>query len=1788
VINILWSDKFWRFSAAVLLGWTSSFATSISPSFAQSNIAPDETLGTRESSQVTPNFNSTPNEVITGGAQRQQNLFHSFREFNVSENRGAYFLVPNANIQNILVRVTGSNRSDIFGVLGTRQAGNFASSNANLFLMNPNGIVFGENARLDLGGSFVGTTANAIQFGEQGFYSASGGQPADVLTINPSAFLFNQIARGNITNRSVAPAGQNLSGENITGLRVADGKSLLLLGGNVNIEGGGLRAYNGRIELAGLAQEGIVALNIAGDSLSFNVPDGIPRGDLSITNGAEVNVRGSGGGDIVFIARDVNISGVSIVRAGIDKGFGTPETKGGNIQINATGRVNLTDNATRITNVVDERAFGKAGDINIKTGTLSVTDDAYVVGSSFGQGDAGNIFISASDAVSISNNGFIGSTVQTGSVGNGGNINITANSLSIKDGGTLDVSTFGNGNAGNIFLKVSDGISFVDAIVDSNVETGAVGNGGNINIEAGSVSLLEGTQIQTIVRRARNNLPGGKGNGGNINVDVRGAINIAGVKNEIPSAFVSRVGEGANGNAGNITIKANSFSLTDSSQLDASTFGSGNAGNIFLKVNDAISLFGGIVASNVEAGAVGNGGNINIEAGSLSLLEGIQIQTVVSRARNNLASGGKGNGGNINVDVRDAVNVAGIKNEIPSGFRSSVGTGANGNGGNITIKSNSFSLTDSSELDASTFGKGNAGNVLIQASDNVSLVGTAIRSNVEVGAVGNGGDINIQADSLSLTNSARILAAINASGDSTSPSKINGGNINIDVKGKVTFANPLPEILNGISTQVATGVTGNGGNVTINAGSLEVTDGSEIQASTFGNGNSGTITINARDTINFDGSRGDNETPSRIINAVQPGAEGNAGGLRITTGFLSLNNGAAFSSSNSGKGNPGSIFINARDTISIDNNSNINNSVFQEGEGRAGDIQVTAGSLFLTNGSRLSNNVSGKAEGGNITIEARDTVKLDGNFGINGITRAISGISSDLLGGIGKAGNIQVNTGSLFVLNGAQLSSSTNGQGDAGNITINARDIVSFEGFGGKSDFSSTATSTVVGDGTGNAGNISINARALFLKNGGQVNASSFANGGGGNIFINTTDTISIDSSDKQTAILTFISGNTGKGGNIQLTTGSLFLTNGGLITTSGEGNLGNITINARDAIKLDGVDKTISGWISTELLAGKPGKAGDIRVTTGSLSLTNGAQIRALTTGQGNGGDITIEARDTVTINGIASNGNVRSGGISNVVSPGAIGKGGNLRLSARRLSLNNNAFILTSTLGQGDAGDIFLNVSEDVSLSNSSFIDSSVLPAGLGQGGNLDIETRNLTLTNGSQIRALVSRSALLENRLLPAGRGKGGRIRINASDSVNLSGIGSTGFSSAIATLTERGASGDAGDISLTTRNFRATDGAGLSAATFNESKGGDITINADIFELFNGTQVLTNTRSGGNAGTIRLNVKDRITITGSDPNFNQRLALVREELNKPDSTDQLTDVVTNEGPSSGLFANTAPGSTGNSGSIIIDPRQITVKDGGRISVNSEGSGTTGNIFIQGDNLSLENDGAITARAASRNGGDINLNLANLLVLRGNSEISTTAGTAGAGGDGGNININSKFVVAVPKENSDITANAFEGNGGRVQINTQGIFGIEFRPQETEASDITASSRFGISGVANINSPDNSFIPNNLTELNKDVINTNDIIANSCIARDRKSGTFFIKGSGGLPARPGDTPLAAYPTGQVSNLPETQQSDKSPPSSNRPWKIGDPIVEPQGMYQLPDGQIIMSNECPNLKPE
>ncbi|MDJ0594894.1 MAG: S-layer family protein, partial [Pleurocapsa sp. MO_226.B13] len=203
----------------------------------------------------------------------------------------------------------------------------------------------------------------------------------------------------------------------------------------------------------------------------------------------------------------------------------------------------------------------------------------------------------------------------------------------------------------------------------------------------------------------------------------------------------------------------------------------------------------------------------------------------------------------------------------------------------------------------------------------------------------------------------------------------------------------------------------------------------------------------------------------------------------------------------------------------------------------------------------------------------------------------------------------------------------------------------------------------------------------------------------------------------------------------------------------------------------------------------------------------------------------------------------------------------------------------------------------------------------------------------------------------------------------------------------------------------------------------------------------------------------------------------------------------------------------------GSIIIDPRTLTIRDGATISVDSQGTGIGGDIELSAGFLTLDN-GTISAETRSNTGGDIILNLQDLLLLSNDSKISTTAGNQEFGGNGGNITINTPFIVAFPDENSDITANAFEGSGGQINITAQGIFGIEEREaiQENQTNDIDASSEFGLAGVVEINQPDVD-PSQGLVELPETVVDPNALVAQNPCKRGSES-EFVITGRGGLP--------------------------------------------------------------------
>ncbi|MBD1901927.1 S-layer family protein [Trichocoleus sp. DQ-A3] len=740
------------------------------PSVAQ--IVPDATLP-NNSTVTTKGKVST----ITGGTVAGNNLFHSFKEFSVINGSTAYFNNGWA-IESILTRVTGSSVSNINGLIK-------ANGGASLFLINPAGIIFGSKAKLDIGGSFLASTADTLLFNNGIEFSATNTQPKPLLTVNTPIGL--QL-RDN-------PASVEVEGSN---LKVEPNQNLVLVGGEIRLQKTKLTAPGGRLELGGLSVAGEVELKENG---SLNFPNNVARADVSLTNYSSVDVGAGGGGFIGIHARNFKASEGSKLTAGIEKNLGTPEAQAGDVEINASDAVSL--DGSKVETQVDKNAKGNAGNIKITTGSLSLTNQASLKANTLGQGNAGQVIVRASDTISLWDEGFITSRVEENAVGSSGGIDITTGTLSMVNKAGLTASTEGTGNSGEIIIRASDAISLQDgSFINSRVVKNGVGNSGGINITTGSLSLNNDASMNA------NTL--GKGNAGNIKIttgslslnngaslsaNTRGQGNagqvIVRASDTISlvngSIITSKVEKNAAGSSGGIDMTTGILSLVNESGLTASTEGTGNSGEIIIRASDTISLDGSFINSRVVKDSIGNSGGINITTGSLSL----------------------------NNDASMNANTLG-----------------KGNAGNIKITTGSLSLNNGASLSANTRGQGNAGQVIVRASDTISLVnGSIITSKVEKNAAGSSGGIDMTTGILSLVNESGLTASTEGTG--------NSGEIIIRASDTISLDRSF------INSRVVKNGVGNSGGIDITTKTLSVTNNGELNVSSFGQGNVGNLDIQA-------------------------------------------------------------------------------------------------------------------------------------------------------------------------------------------------------------------------------------------------------------------------------------------------------------------------------------------------------------------------------------------------------------------------------------------------------------------------------------------------------------------------------------------------------------------------------------------------------------------------------------------------------------------------------------------------------------------------------------------------------------------------------------------------------------------------------------------------------------------------------------------------------------------------------------------------------------------------------
>ncbi|MFN6478929.1 CHAT domain-containing protein [Nostoc sp. DedQUE07] len=552
---------------------------------------------------VTPNGNRFD---ITGGTTSRDgaNLFHSFQQFGISPEQIANFQASPA-LQNILGRITGGNASVINGLIQV------TGGNANLFLMNPAGFIFGANASLNVPGAFTVTTANGIGFGSS-WFNAIGVNDYINLVGNPNGFAFSMNQPGAIANAGnlVVGAGQNLN----------------LFGGTI-VNTGQLSAPGGQIAVTSVPGQNWVRLSQPGNLLSLeiqplassstqpnnwtvpiaSIPELLTVGNTGLTANPDGTVKLTNSNVTIPITPGTTIvSGT--VNAASQTG-GTVTALGQKVAV-IDANINASGNNGGGTVLIGGDYQGQ--------GTLPNADRTYVDSKSVINADSnlngngGRVIIWGNDTTQ-----FFGKISARGgaNAGNGGFVEVSGKNF-LTFNGLVDTSAV-NGNFGTLLLDPStltiiDGaagtgdfdatagnIAFGDADIGANtVSWGAIAaSGANINLQAtGNITIDDitgATPLVTTPGVATLNL----GAGGSFSLSSQtGSVNFVNPTNTIQTT------------GGAINISGASLSLGN---LDTTTDFSDNSGNVNL------SATGDIVAGNIIASGQGYlAGNITVTSSS--------------------------------------------------------------------------------------------------------------------------------------------------------------------------------------------------------------------------------------------------------------------------------------------------------------------------------------------------------------------------------------------------------------------------------------------------------------------------------------------------------------------------------------------------------------------------------------------------------------------------------------------------------------------------------------------------------------------------------------------------------------------------------------------------------------------------------------------------------------------------------------------------------------------------------------------------------------------------------------------------------------------------------------------------------------------------------------------------------------------------------------------------------------------------------------------------------------------
>jgi filamentous hemagglutinin family protein len=960
------------------------------PAIAQSLIVPDTTLGA-ESSIVQPRVDGTLQyDVITGGATRGTGLFHSFSQFSVGDRLNAQFSVS-PTIQNIFARVTGGDVSRIDGLLGTGidNGTTLGASPASLFLLNPNGVIFGPNAKLDLAGSFLATTASGFKFAGGAEFSAVNPQTAPLLTVSvPTGLQF----------------GQQVGGIEVNGARLQTssvGHSLSLIGGQVKITDSQLFGFAGQLDVGAVG---------AGETIALSPVQSSWQADYTgVQNFLDIQVNQStlfiGAIDIPSVLpvslqlqgrnMAINNSTVSSFYTEIKQ----PTSQVGTLKLIANGTISLDD--AKVSTGTDGSINNS--DIFIKARSFIANNGTYLLGGGNGALGGGNIKIEASDKVEIKALSDKPSYVFTVNQGAGdqssGNVVIETAQLNILDGSRINTLLIGKGKAGDIEVNASGDVTiargnrFLGGISSTTLDD-SQGKTGDITIRAKNLSLLDGGLVRL---SSFNDFDTGL-----INLQIKDKILISGSTKEGIGSYIGNSRDSVNlstqdtslnrEQAVGIKIQSTSLTLQDGGIIETISSVNSDSKSIIIDTSDSLIIkgatrnrvnrptFNGFLDSKISStklNGIGSGGDITIRTRSVQVLDGAGIESDIN-AYSNETPGiqiprtpgdvFQGKSGDILIEASDSVLVQGNSIEpifvnpnlySSSRISSSVGATGNAQGGKVSIKTKDLRVLDGGQIRSDILNRGQAGSVEIVARGNIVLSGkgktelrgysSSISSAASIQSSGNAGKVQVQASSLNILDGAGIFASTRGTG--------NAGSAVVDVQGDI--------LISGISS---------------------VGDTSGISSSAN--------SLRGQERADYIG-----RTKDLRFGSLLPEDEvGNGGNVQITGNSLRLTNGGIIGARSDGKGVAGNININLRGNLIADGGEIKTTSEQTAG----GNVDLTARAIVLRNNSNIKTNIgSGSGSGGNIQLKADGIVLLD---------------DSDILAFAkdGQGGNISLRTPALL------------------------------------------------------------------------------------------------------------------------------------------------------------------------------------------------------------------------------------------------------------------------------------------------------------------------------------------------------------------------------------------------------------------------------------------------------------------------------------------------------------------------------------------------------------------------------------------------------------------------------------------------------------------------------------------------------------------------------------------------------------------------------------------------------